>query len=190
MVIWKDIKGYEGFYQVSNTGKVKSLARIVFVKTKKSEYFCNYKERILSCKISKNGYCHTTLCVENKQKSFLTHRLVAESFVSNPENKPEVNHKNGDKTNNNDWNLEWVTASENHIHAYKKGLKRVSDNRKRELSKQMSMTLINNKTGKTFSSLKAAAKSINGSPTWLSKLIKKGKSDFSILKKPEKCLIS
>ena len=108
--IWKDILGYEGLYQVSNSGKVKSLS---FNRTNKS--------RILKNAITR-GYVHITLFFKNKRKVTRIHRLVGTHFVPNPENKPEINHKDGDKTNNNDWNLEWVTSYENSIHAIHTGL--------------------------------------------------------------------
>lgn len=97
--IWKDILGYEGLYQVSNFGRVKSLKF--------------GKERILKPGINKYGYLHVVLSKNNKQKNFYVHRLVAEAFISNPHNYPCVNHKDENPLNNNVENLEWCTASYN-----------------------------------------------------------------------------
>lgn len=93
MEIWKDIKDYEGLYWVSNLGRVKSKRKIL--KPINGEY--------LKVGLSKNG----------KQKTFTIHRLVAQEFVNNPKNKPQVNHKDENKHNNNSNNLEWVTFQEN-----------------------------------------------------------------------------
>ena len=106
--IWKDIKGFEGIYQVSNTGKVKSLARVV--KTKNGHYQ-SYNEKIL--KTQKTGYCLVMLCKERKRFPRQVHRLVAEAFIPNPENKPFIDHIDTNPQNNNIDNLRWVTQKEN-----------------------------------------------------------------------------
>lgn len=103
--IWRDIKGYEGLYQVSNLGRVKRL---------KSKYMKS--ERILKEGITTGGYRLVVLCKNNKSKTFRLHRLVAEAFIPNPENKPQVNHIDENKANNNVNNLEWMTAKENINH--------------------------------------------------------------------------
>ncbi len=97
--IWKDIKGYEGLYQVSNIGRVKSLS----FRNKKATI---KREKILS--ILKSGnYYHISLSKNNKQKNFLIHRLVAEAFVPNKNNYQEINHKDENIRNNKADNLEW-----------------------------------------------------------------------------------
>ena len=109
--IWKDIKGYEGLYQVSNLGRVKSF-----------NYMNTGKEKIKTPTLQKKytmkqgGYLQTTLYKNNKSKTVLVHRLVAEAFIPNPDNLPQVNHKDYNKTNNCVENLEWCSAKYNSNH--------------------------------------------------------------------------
>lgn len=124
--IWKDIKGYEGIYQVSNKGRVKALKKQVPKVIKGKECYSLYNEKIL--KISnhnKNGYLKINL-TNDYSKTYQIHRLVAEAFIPNPNNLPQVNHKNGIKTDNRVDNLEWVTISENHKHAFKMRIKKTN----------------------------------------------------------------
>lgn len=114
---WVDIKGFDGKYQVSNTGKVRSLCykkpRIL------SQYntgkYRNYKE----VKLYKGG--------RGTDDGYKVHRLVAEAFIPNPDNKPQVNHIDGNTFNNDVSNLEWVTNSENQKHAWDNGLHKVTE---------------------------------------------------------------
>jgi len=111
--IWKDIKGYEGIYQISNLGRVKS-----FHKRMRKKLFLNNH-------LTLAGYYQIELNKDGKQNRTTTHlhQLIAIYFIPNPENKPCVNHINGIKTDNRIENLEWVTHSENTKHAYAIGLK-------------------------------------------------------------------
>lgn len=121
--IWKDIDEYGGTYKISNCGNVKSFA-------------VNKKEGIiLSKSLDKNGYNVGSFCVKNKMKNYKIHRLVAEAFIPNPENKPQVNHIDGNKQNNSADNLEWVTLSENLIHAYKNNLCQITETQRKIRSK-------------------------------------------------------
>ncbi|AWH15268.1 NUMOD4 motif protein [Enterococcus phage vB_EfaS_AL2] len=106
---WRDIKGYEGLYQVSNLGRIKSLKRTT------NNYSCN-TDKILKPSFNKKGYLQLQLCKDNCAKTCRVHRLVAEAFIANHGNKPEVNHIDEDKTNNMVSNLEWVTSKENVNH--------------------------------------------------------------------------
>ena len=110
---WKDIKGYIGFYQVSEFGDVKSLKRVV---TAKNDSIKKNKEKILKHGISNDGYRVVSLSKKGVIKSHRIHRLVAQAFIPNPLNKPLVHHINGDKLCNIIWNLEWVTAKENRLY--------------------------------------------------------------------------
>lgn len=94
---WRDIVGYEGLYKVSNFGNVYSVR----------------SDKRLKHSKNRGGYLFVVLCTDGKQKQFKVHRLVAISFLTNPDNKPQVNHIDEDKTNNRLDNLEWVTAKEN-----------------------------------------------------------------------------
>lgn len=112
MEIWKDIKGYEGKYQVSNLGNVKSLERF---RTGKSGSKVYVPEKLLKGKIDKDGYVEYALCVgeHKKAKYYRAHRLVAEAFLPNHNNNPIVNHKDENPQNNCVENLEWCSEQYN-----------------------------------------------------------------------------
>ena len=114
--IWKDIKGYEGIYQVSNIGRVRSLDR--WTEGNK----CMFKRGRIIKPFDNKGYNNTSLSRGGVDTTFATHRLVADAFIPNPDNLPCVNHKDGHKRNNVVDNLEWVTYSENTRHAIGLGL--------------------------------------------------------------------
>lgn len=109
--IWKDIAGYEGRYEVSNFGRIKSYVKKKVFGKILSPYLCGeyYAIRLFFAK-NRIG------------KVFFIHKLMAQAFIPNPDNKPEVNHENGIKTDNWLWNFKWVTKSENIQHAYDTGL--------------------------------------------------------------------
>ena len=105
--IWRDICGYEGLYKVSNFGRVKSL-------------HCG-REKLLKAGVSNTGYANMSLTKTKTKKNFHVHALVAGAFLPNPEGKRELNHIDGNKTNNRVENLEWITGSENTRHAIQNG---------------------------------------------------------------------
>ena len=123
---WLPVKGYEKLYEVSDTGEVRSVDRVLSVTNQKERLF---KGRVLLQTVNKHvQYKQVSLWKENKGTSYYVHRLVAEAFIPNPEGKPEVNHIDGNRQNNHISNLEWVTSGENSLHASKTGL-RVYTNR-------------------------------------------------------------
>ena len=128
---FRDVFGYAGLYTANELGVIKSN-----IKTKNQ-------------RTQNNGYLIIDLYKENKQKTVLVHRIIAQTFISNSENKPCVNHINGIKTDNRAKNLEWCTYSENQLHAVKTGLRR---------TKKIFQHDLNGKLLNTFNSLKSAAK--------------------------------
>ena len=115
METWKDIKGFEGYYQISNYGNVKSLNRFDGIRERKGQMIKPVEKY--------NGYLQVGLRKNGKRKYFSVHQLVAIHFIDNPENKPQVNHIDCNKQNNHFSNLEWVTSSENQLHARNNGLR-------------------------------------------------------------------
>lgn len=113
---WKEIIGYETMYEVSNLGNVRSIERVTNNGKKR-------KGKILKPSMTTNGYLTARLCKDGKSVAHSIHRLVAIHFVSNPDGKPYVNHKDGVKINNLSENLEWSTPSENIQHANRTGLR-------------------------------------------------------------------
>jgi hypothetical protein len=103
---WKDIPGYGELYIISDLGNIKSL----------------YSGKLIKPSVDRFGYCRFSATKNKKQKTLRIHRLVGELFIPNPENLPQLNHKDGNKTNNSKDNLEWSTDSDNKIHAYATGL--------------------------------------------------------------------
>jgi len=154
MEIWKDIEGYEGLYQVSSEGRVKSLP--------KEHRYGSKSEKIL--KLGKtikqrNGEDYPTVCLSKDGivNEYKIHRLVALSFIPNYENKPTVNHKNGKRNDNRLCNLEWATHSEQNYHMWEIGLIKVSDkwkeamkaNNGRKHSNESKLKMSKAKLGKT-----------------------------------------
>ena len=123
--IWKPISGYNGYYEVSNLGRVRSITRKIERTdpndiTKKRLF--TYKGKLVPFWLTKRGYCRLTICINGICKKYLVHRLVADAFIPNNENKLQVNHINCVKTDNRVENLEWVTNYENYLHSVENGL--------------------------------------------------------------------
>ena len=116
---WVKIKGYEDFYEISSSGEIRSKDRTVTDKIGRTR---SWKGKTLNPNIAPNGYYRVSFSINRNRKQFYIHRLIAEHFIPNPDNLPQVNHIDGNKLNNSLDNLEWVTVQDNVIHAYKNGL--------------------------------------------------------------------
>lgn len=109
--VWKDIQGYEGRYQISTCGRVKSLSHVRYLGT---SGYKRFKEKMLAPVYNQKGYARVGLKDKNHhQRTLSIHRLVAEAFIPNPDNLPQVNHKDENKSNNNVENLEWTSCKDN-----------------------------------------------------------------------------
>jgi hypothetical protein len=143
---WKPVCDYEGYYEISILGQVRGIERMVV--TEKG--LRTIKGKSIKTRINKDGYAEIRLSIEGKTKTTFLHIILAKAFIPNPDNKPEINHINGIKTDNRIENLEWVTHSENMIHAYKMGL-----------IKSPCKHVKDHCSGKVYSSVKEAADDLN-----------------------------
>lgn len=142
MEIWKDIEGYEGHYQVSTDGRVRSLDREVNHKRTGVAFWRGVE---ISQRMHK-GYRTVTLNLDGVKKTIAVHRLLAKAHIPNPENKTCINHKNGLRSDNRIENLEWATHSDNLHHAYRTGLRKMYKGKEVKvswLSQQEKNNLIN-----------------------------------------------
>lgn len=120
--IWKAVPNYEGMYEVSSKGRVRSIDRIL----QTARGLIYKKGNVMHPNVNNSGYYYVCLCGKQKHWYAKVHRLVAMAFIPNPNNFPEVNHKDGNKLNCSVENLEWCTHSDNHKHSYKMGLSKLS----------------------------------------------------------------
>lgn len=164
--VWIDISGYEGLYQVSNLGRVKSCEKIV-PHYKGGDRLL--KELIRKPVTDKDGYMVIDLYKEGKGKLYKVHRLVGIAFIPNEEGKKAINHKNGIKNDNNVNNLEWCTDSENQRHAFRIGLK------KPQINGEKAVMMYSKGTGEfvmEFNSISNASKHLNCSNSDICNVLK------------------
>ena len=140
---WKAIADSNGEYHISDHGRVKSYKR--------------GKERILKPSSNLQGYLHLGARIKGKRKAYRIHRLVADAFLQNPGNKPQVNHKDGNKANNNVSNLEWMTNQENQQHAWEYGL---CESVRFAVAQRSSKPVVDKLTNKKYESLTEACKDV------------------------------
>ena len=169
MEIWKRIKGFENLYKISTYGKIESLGN---GKSTNSE---TKKERILKTNYSSTGYEKIKLFKDGKRYYFSVHRLVAQTFLDNSLNKREVNHKDGNKANNNVSNLEWVTSSENQLHAFKNGLQKSKMGKDHAQSKSVLQLDLNGNLIRKFESIKQIQRELGFNSFGIIKCCKKEK---------------
>lgn len=150
--IWKPIEDYEGIYEVSSFGRVRSLDRLIHRKRRGS---CVYPGIMLNPSITHKGYESVDLRKHGNRKNEVVHRLVAKQFIPRIANKPQVNHIDGNKRNNKVSNLEWVNNSENQLHAYALGLSKPSELAGRP-KRKVAMINEENKVIKVFNSITEA----------------------------------
>lgn len=142
MEIFKDVENYEGYYQISNLGRIKSLQRPA---KNHSGLTKTLKEKYLNTHISKTGYYVIDFKKDSIRKTFKVHRLIAFAFIDKVEGKDFINHKNGVKTDNRIENLEWCTIAENNSHSRATGLSKQKgcDNVSSKLTKDQVIFIIN-----------------------------------------------
>lgn len=171
--IWKDIKGYEGLYQVSNLGRVKRLPYKRNRINPKSMMMANhhYKERIMKGSISANGYYRVSLSFKDKIAYKHIHRLVAVAFIPNPNNYPCINHKDENRTNNNVNNLEWCTYSYNNN--YGEARNKFSESYSKNHSRAVEMLSLSGERIREFLSVKEAAMFVGGTSKSICRAIAK-----------------
>lgn len=154
--ILRDVPEYEGKYKMSSFGYIKSIERLEI----NGNHMAKINSRILIPDVSKTGYNRVTLTKDGKHKRFLVHRLAGVMFINNPENKPEINHESGDKSENGIHNLSWATSSENSLHSYKNKLREApwigKFGKDHNTSKEVNQYSINGIYIATFSSCKEA----------------------------------
>lgn len=168
MEIWKDIPEYEGYYQASNLGNIKSL-----------KFQCNFtgkkyhREKILKQKIDKWKNKRVELWKNGEHKTWLVHRLIGLTFLGKPKEKMTINHKDGNRLNNNIENLEWLTLKDNILHGFKN-----------DLYPQKHILLTNKITGETFEirSMSEAARTIGKNERYISECIQRGKTENNFYK--------
>jgi hypothetical protein len=169
---WIEISGYEGKYMVSTFGNILSIEKKV--KSSRGNGICHVKEKIVKSFANRNGYFSVLLYSNCFGKRYSLHRLVAQAFIPNPENKPQVNHKDGNKSNNKVDNLEWVTQSENNLHSYNvlnrnRAKKKGADS---HISKPVSVYSIDDKLIGEYVSIKDAAIKLGHSNEYISGLLR------------------
>lgn len=172
MEVWKDVIGYENSYEISNIGIVRSKDRLGTDGRK-------LKGQILSNRLHSSGYLRVMLYKNEMRKDKYIHRLVAEAFVLNPSNLPQVNHKDGNKKNNRVDNLEWIDGFGNMQHAWDNGLmKNTSKNLTLKCGKNCSLIDIKTKQLLEFETREKLSMFLGYNPYWLSKAVS-ANTDYS-----------
>jgi len=168
---WKDIPGYEGYYQASTLGRVRSINRVTNALSKhRNAIKRHYRGSIKKITLKWNGYQQVTLARDGVHKRLLVHRLIALALISNPYNKPEINHIDGNKGNNIVSNIEWVTSSENQIHANNVLMVQVGENNPNSKFRDSEVRRIIDEY-KVIANYKILAKRYNVDPATIRKMV-------------------
>lgn len=154
--IWVNIPNYDG-YQVSNLGRLKSLEKKIW----NGHQYIIRKEKILKGRINTKGYIKYALYQNKKPKNLSIHRLVAEAFIPNPDNLPQINHIDGNKQNNCVDNLEWCTNGENQQHAWINGLQKKKIGKENHNARQIIQSDLNDNVVGEFDSIMDAVRFLN-----------------------------
>lgn len=180
-MLWRDVVGYEGLYRVSDTGVVESVTRYV------RNGLCEGLRagEVLKARVYKPGYLAVKLTKDKVKKHKLVHRLVAEAFCPNPQGKPVVTHLDGNKVNNHAPNLEWVTKSENCIHAVENGLVKIlrgkdspNYNRYRGGNSVRARPVKHRDTGKEYGAITEAVEDLKISKTTARRWLENGRLEY------------
>lgn len=166
--VWKDVVGYEGIYEVSNTGYVRSKeGKTTYTKRKVVR---KWQQRELRLKVSKDNTCRVSLWKEGKERTWLVHRLVALAFIPSEEGREYINHMDGNRLNNHVDNLEWCNHTENNNHAFDTGL----------ISTGVKVTLTCKESGKvrSFRSMSKASQFLGLNKGYVSGLLLKGVTEY------------
>jgi len=169
---WKPVIGYEGLYEISNSGEVSGLDRVIYFEANNNGGSSIFKKG-MSIKpiLNDKGYFKVSLCKNNKPKSFRRGRLVAIHFIDNPLNLPEVNHKHGNKLDNRYFQLEWQTKNGNMAHASATHLFR------RGITHPSSKTILNTQTGIFYDCIREAAESCGLDRNKLKDMLRVGRNN-------------
>ncbi|MDN4609149.1 NUMOD4 motif-containing HNH endonuclease [Sporosarcina highlanderae] len=165
---WRDVVGYEGIYEVSDTGEVRT-------KEGKTTYterhgVRKWKQRVLKQKVGKDNSCRVALWKDGKDRTWLVHRIVAKAFIPRVEGKEYINHIDGSRLNNNVDNLEWCDHTENNNHAFDTDL----------MTSHTKIVLLHNGTKEThlFRSMAKASEFLGRNSGYVSGVLKKGKTEI------------
>lgn len=165
---WLDVVGYEGIYEISDEGRVRSKeGKTTFSKQHGTR---SWKGRLLKPRPSTQGYLRVSLFKNKKRKEFLIHRLVAEAFIPNPDNKEIINHKDGNKRNNNLKNIEWCNYKDNLQHAY--------DNKLNKREKTIKITNKATKQEFVFRNMQEASGFLGKSRGFVSNILKQNRHEY------------
>lgn len=168
MELWRDIPNLEGYYQISTFGNVKSCDRTI--RHTQEQHTRQWKGKLLNYSFVGKGYPSVCLSVKGKVVRFYIHRLVATTFIPNPENKKQVNHIDGNKLNNHISNLEWCTNQENSKHAYYTGLsdvpKKLNKEQVEEIQLLINKGISQRDIGKRFGVSQAQVSNIKRGVSW------------------------